>query len=329
MTQTTESPLVLGAMMFGTRIDEQTSFAILDRFVERGGRWIDTADCYAFWASDSGRGGDSERLLGRWLAARPGVRDRVRIATKLGAEPLSPGSAPDRREGLSAGAVRSAFAGSLDRLGVDRVDLLWVHQEDRSVPIEETVAALAELTAAGTVDRVGASNHPAWRIERARAYAAAIGARPFDAFQLNATYLRPRPGTLPDGVVHRFGVLGDEQRDYAAENGIEVWAYTPLLSGAYDNPAKPIPAVYEHPGNAARLAALDDVSAASGATRGQVVLAWLLTQGLRPMLGGSRVDQLDAALDGVALRLTPEQRERLDAADRFRWADPYPVAHAR
>lgn len=82
------SPLVLGAMMFGTAVDEDTSFALLDRFVERGGVWIDTADCYAFWASDDGRGGASERVLGRWLAARPGVRDRIRIATKIGAEPL-------------------------------------------------------------------------------------------------------------------------------------------------------------------------------------------------------------------------------------------------
>ena len=177
MIDAKESPLVLGAMMFGTRIDEPTSFAVLDRFVERGGVWIDTADCYAFWASESGRGGDGERLLGRWLAARPGVRDRVRIATKLGAEPLEPGSWPARREGLSAGAVRTAFAGSLERLGLDRVDLLWVHQEDRSVPIEETVDALGELVSAGSVDRVGASNHPAWRVERARAHALSTGSR--------------------------------------------------------------------------------------------------------------------------------------------------------
>jgi aryl-alcohol dehydrogenase-like predicted oxidoreductase len=75
------SPLVLGAMMFGTAIDEPTSFALLDRFVEAGGEWIDTADCYSFWADDSGHGGASEALLGRWFAARPGVRERVKIAT--------------------------------------------------------------------------------------------------------------------------------------------------------------------------------------------------------------------------------------------------------
>ncbi|BCJ47432.1 oxidoreductase [Actinoplanes ianthinogenes] len=320
MIDKTYCPLVLGAMMFGTGVDEETSFALLDRFVERGGVWIDTADCYSFWASDTGFGGDSERVLGRWLAARPGVRERVRIATKLGAEPLRPGSWPDGRAGLSPEAVRAAFAGSLERLGVDRVDLLWLHQEDRSTPIEDTVGALAGLAA----DRFGVSNHPAWLVERGRAHARAIGVRPFDAMQLNATYLRPRPGTLPPGVVHRFGVLSDEQADYAAEHGMDLWAYTPLLSGAYDNPAKPIPEVYDHPGNAARLTALDEVAAETRAARGQVVLAWLLSRGIRPMLGGSKVHQLDSAFDGVALELSADQVRRLDAADHSAWADPYP-----
>jgi aryl-alcohol dehydrogenase-like predicted oxidoreductase len=310
----TVSPLVLGAMMFGTRIDEETSFALLDRFVEGGGVWIDTADCYAFWASDSGQGGDSEALLGRWLAARPGVRERVRIATKLGAEPLWPGSWPRHREGLSARAVRAAFEGSLRRLGVDAVDLLWLHQEDRRVPIEQTVDAVAELVATGAVHRVGASNHPAWRVERARRHAADTGAVPIDAFQLSASYLRPRPGTSPPGNEHPFGVLDDEQRDYAEVNGIEVWAYTPLLGGAYDNPDKEIPEVFDHPGTTRRLAELDKAAAELGAARGQVVLAWLRAHGIRPMLGGSTLAQLDSALTGVRLDLPAELLARMDAA---------------
>jgi len=300
-------------MMFGTTIDEKTSFALLDRFVERGGVWIDTADCYSFWASESGQGGDSERVIGRWLAARPGMRERVRISTKLGAEPLWAGSWPERRAGLSRRAVLDAFAGSLDRLGVDSVDLLWLHQEDRTVPIEETVEALAELTGQGLARRVGASNHPAWRVERARAHARSIGALPLDALQLNSTYLRIRPGTLPPGVVHPFGVLSDEQLDYARTHGLEVWAYTPLLSGAYDNPEKEIPKVYDHPGTTRRLEALDSVAGELGASRGQVVLAWQVARGIRPMLGGSRVEQLDIALDGVRLELSPEQFERLSS----------------
>lgn len=305
------SALVLGAMMFGTRVDERTSFALLDRFLERGGVWIDTADCYSFWASADGLGGASERVIGRWLAERPGARERVRISTKLGAEPRWAGSWPASRSGLSARAVRDAFAGSLDRLGVETIDLLWLHQEDRTVPIEETVEALAELTASGAARRVGASNHPAWRVERARSHARAIGAVPIDALQLNATYLRPRPGTNPTS--HPFGVLSDEQRDFADTHGLELWAYTPLLSGAYDDTAKPVPEEYDHPGNARRLEALDQVAAELGATRGQTVLAWHVAHGVRPMLGGSRVDQLDVAMDAVGRVLTADQTARLDA----------------
>lgn len=312
MTRTT--PLVLGAMFFGTTIDEDTSFAVLDRFVERGGTWIDTADCYSFWTSDSGQGGDSERVLGRWLAARPGLRERVRIATKLGAEPLWAGSSKQRQLGLSTRAVREAFAGSLDRLGVGRVDLLWLHQEDRSTPIEETVDAVGELVTAGTVGRVGASNHPAWRVERARAHARGSGQQPIDALQLNHTYLSRRPGSPHPTVVHRFGLFTDEHRDLAAVHGLEIWAYGPLLSGAYDNPSKPIPAVFDHPGTDRRLAALDEVAAAHGATRGQVVLAWLVAQGIRPILGVSTPAQLESGVDGAALDLSLEQLARLDAA---------------
>jgi aryl-alcohol dehydrogenase-like predicted oxidoreductase len=308
------TPLVLGAMFFGTTIDEDTSFALLDRFTERGGSWIDTADCYSFWTSATGQGGDSERLLGRWLAARPGIRDQVQISTKIGAEPLWAGSWPQASAGLSRRAVQAAFAGSLDRLGVDHVDLLWLHKEDRTVPIEQTVDAVGELVAAGTVRRVGASNHPAWRVERARAHAAASGMLPIDALQLNHTYLPIRPGSQHPTVRHRFGVLADEQRDYAAEHGLEVWAYGPLLSGAYDNPAKPIPEVFDHPGTARRLAVLDELTAATGASRGQIVLAWLVAHGIRPILGGSKPYQLEAALDGAALALSAEQLAHLDRA---------------
>ena len=310
-----KSPLVLGAMLFGTRIDEDTSFALLDRFVEAGGEWIDTADCYAFWESESGFGGDSERLLGRWFAARPGVRDRVKLATKLGSEPTVKGGWPERRMGLSATAVRDAFSGSLDRLGLDRVDRLWLHLEDRSIPIEETVDAVAGLVAAGQVDRVGASNHPAWRVERARHHALSTGTLPIDALQHNATYLRPRPGTLVPGVAHRYGILSDEQRDFAATEGLDIWAYTPLMLGAYDNPAKEFPEVYDHLGNAARLEVLSDAAAALGMQRGQVVLSWLVASGIRPMLGGSKLDQLDLALEAAAFTLPQEWLERLDAVD--------------
>jgi aryl-alcohol dehydrogenase-like predicted oxidoreductase len=115
-------------------------------------------------------------------------------------------------------------------------------------------------------------------------------------------------------VVHPFGVLSDEQVDIARELRMEVWAYTPLLSGAYDDPGKEIPEVYDHPGNTRRLEALDEVARQTGATRGQVVLAWFVSQGIRPILGGSKPYQLEAALDGVALALDDEHLALLDVA---------------
>jgi aryl-alcohol dehydrogenase-like predicted oxidoreductase len=314
----TTSRLVLGAMMFGTTIDEPTSFALLDRFVDAGGEWIDTADCYSFWASDTGLGGASEELLGRWLAARPGMRERVKISTKFGAEPRVAGDWPASRTGLSRAAIRSQFESSLRRLGTDHVDLAWAHMEDRSTPIEDTADAIAELVTEGTAMRIGTSNHPAWRVERARAHARARGVEPITALQHSRTFLQTRPGIHPPGQNHRFGVLDDELLDLATVEGLEIWAYTPLLSGAYDNPAKRIPQQYDHLGTTRRLEVLDEVAAETGLTRGQVVLSWLAggTPATRPILGGSKLDQLDAALLAVAYEMPADLRERLDAVER-------------
>ena len=123
--------LVLGTMYFGTRTDEATSFAMLDRYVDAGGRVLDTANCYSFWTSPTGHGGQSEAVIGRWLAANAGLRDELVIATKVGQEPVDGGGV----EGLSAAVVGAGGgAQSAERLGVDVIDLYWAHGEDRSVP---------------------------------------------------------------------------------------------------------------------------------------------------------------------------------------------------
>ena len=182
------SDLVLGTMYFGTRTDRDTSFALLDRFVEAGGRWIDTANCYAFWADESGHGGQSEAMLGDWLRANPGVRQRVGIATKVGVEPDDSGHA----EGLSADAVRRGAEASLARLGVDRVDLFWAHARDLATPIEETAEAMGALVTDGRAARLGLSNHPTWLVERARAHARPGGSSP------SPHSSSPRPTSSPD-----------------------------------------------------------------------------------------------------------------------------------
>ncbi|MFI7073434.1 aldo/keto reductase [Micromonospora sediminicola] len=310
------SVLSLGAMLFGTATDEATSYAVLDRYVEAGGTFVDTSDNYAFW-QNGGQGGESEELLGRWRRSR-GVGDEVVFATKLGARPLAPGTSYlDNAEGLSAKVIRESAERSRERLGLDRIDLLYAHIEDHDVPLRETVEGFAELVAEGTVGLLGASNHRAWRVERARAIAAAAGLPGYEVLQYHRSYLPSRvdlPNALaPDGDV---GWVGPDLASYLrAEPGLTLVAYSPLLKGAYVKSER-LGEEYALPSTPARLAALRAVADETGATVNQVVLAWLMGGDLPaiPLVGCSSVAQLDEALGAVDLELTAEQRARLDAA---------------
>ena len=290
--------LVLGTMYFGTRTDEATSFALLDRFVGAGGRILDTANCYSFWSSPTGHGGQSEALIGRWLAANPGLRDELVIATKVGVEPTDDGGV----EGLSAAVIQRESARSLERLGVDAIDLYWAHGEDRATDLEETVAAFGALVSAGVVRRLGVSNHPTWRVERARAIAERLGVEPWTALQLTTSYVEPRPGAPVPGKDHRFGFVSDETVDYLDEHPeLELWVYSPLVQGSYDRADRPFPDAYDHPGTTERLAELTHRAEALGVPRSRVVLAWMLARGWKPIVGVSSLEQLDSALASVSL----------------------------
>jgi aryl-alcohol dehydrogenase-like predicted oxidoreductase len=310
------SVLALGAMLFGSVTDEATSFALLDRYAEAGGTFIDTSDNYAFWV-DGGQGGQSEELLGRWRRSR-GIGGEIVIATKLGARPLAPGTSyTDNPEGLSAKAIRESAERSRERLGMERLDLLYAHIEDHTVPLQETVEAFGALVADGTVGLLGVSNHATWRVERARALAAAAGLPGYEVLQYAHTHLRPRTdvpdGLFPDGSL---GHAGPDLLSYLrAEPGLTLVAYSPLLRGAYSRPER-LPADFDHPGTPPRLAALRDVARETGATVNQVVLARQIGGGLPivPLAGVSTPAQLEENLAAVDLELTEEQRARLDAA---------------
>ncbi|GAA1160433.1 aldo/keto reductase [Kribbella jejuensis] len=303
-------------MEYGTRIDQQTSFRLLDAFVDAGGEWIDTANCYAFWQDPSGHGGQSEELLGRWLAQRPGVRDRIKLATKVGCEPLWPGSYPEHSEGLSTQAIDSALETSLRRLGVDHIDLYWAHRDDRSTPLEETVAAFGKHATNGTIGRIGLSNYALWRAERMQGLAQQQGVAGPTALQLRYSYLQPRPFVRDHSHDHRFGWITDEVLDYAENNpDQQLFAYSPLMSGAYENRAdRPIDPAFDHPGTTRRLEALNDVASSLDTTRSAVVLAWLAggTPAITPIVGISTEPYLTTALTGANLQLTAEQRQQLD-----------------
>ena len=308
-------PVALGAMTFGTVQDEAASFALLDQYVDAGGSWVDTANCYAFWESADQRGGASETMLGRWFAARPGARDQVQLSTKVGCEPAGPGTYPEATEGLGAVTIERALEESLARLGTDHVELFWAHRDDRSTPLAESTGAFAAQVAAGKVGRLGLSNYTLWRAERARGIAAQHGWAAPSALQLRYSYLQPRPFVRDAVHDHRFGWITDEVLDYATtETGWELWAYSPLLSGAYDRQDRPVPEAYDHPGTARRLAALTTVAGDLGVPRSAVVVAWMIasTPQIRPVLGVSTPAQLESALVGARLKLTDDQVAALD-----------------
>jgi len=338
------SVLSLGAMLMGSRTDEATSFAILDRFVEAGGTFIDTSGNYAFWVNGT-QGGESEELLGRWRRSR-GIGDEIVIATKVGARPLAPAAGFVRTDGsviqmdgLSAKAIRESAERSIARMGVSRLDLMYAHVEDTSVPLSETVEGFAELVTSGFVGLLGVSNTWSWRVERARSLAAAAGLPGYEVLQYSYTYLRPftgRPIWLsPDGDL---GTAGPDLLSYlrdsgssgssgssspigslgsgASGSGMTLVAYSPLLGGGYVREDRPLGPEFDHAGTERRLSALRAVAAETGATLNQVVLAWMMGGELPviPLVGASSVAQLEDSLGAVDLELSAEQRARLDAA---------------
>jgi aryl-alcohol dehydrogenase-like predicted oxidoreductase len=307
------SNLCLGLMNFGSSVDEATSFAILDRFAEAGGTFVDTANNYHIWHT-GGTGDESEELLGRWLRSR-GTRDRTVVATKVGARPPA-GSGqvwPDVWEGLAAPTVRAGIEGSLRRLGTDHVDVYYAHVEDRGVPVAETAGAFAGLVASGATRLIGCSNHTAWSAATFRQYALDHGLPHHTCLEQRHTYLRP----APDSEWGARGYAGEDLRDFvAAHDDLTLTAYGSLVLGAYTRADKPLPAPYDHPGSHRRIAVLREVAAELGVTPNQVVLSWQIGGELPvvPVVGVSSVTQLDELLAAVDLDLAPELRARLDTA---------------
>lgn len=311
------STIALGTMWMGTRTDEATSFAILDRFVEAGGTFIDTANNYNAWGLGHGR--DSEDLIGRWLASR-GIRDQVKIATKLGAakkDPRLPLSTtpPTNYQGLAADTIDREAHESLRHLGIDRVDVLYGHVDDRDTALAETVGAFGALQSEGVVGVTGISNVAVWRVVEAREEAMRQGIAPYGLVQQQYSYIHPTP------KIGRMNFVTPELLDYAASTGVDgrqplaVTAYSPLHQGSLTRTDKPLWGGVDHPTTHARLRLLHEVARDVGATPNQVALAWLLGAEVPviPIVGASSLAQLEETLGAAELDLDPEVRARLDA----------------
>jgi aryl-alcohol dehydrogenase-like predicted oxidoreductase len=320
---TVVSTLCLGTMTFGAESDEQVAHKQLDRFLEQGGNFLDTADVYA--------DGESETIIGRWLAARSGVRDQVVVATKA-RFPMGDGL---NEVGLSRVRLTRALDASLRRLGVDTIDLYQAHAWDPLTPIEETLRFFDDAVHAGKIQYVGVSNFIGWQLQKAALLARHLGLAPIVTlqpqynllqraveFELSQVCVNERIGILPWSPLGGGWLTGKYQRDSAPtgntrlgedpERGMEAYARR--------NPEERTWRVID---------AVGSVAKARGVSMAQVALAWLVD---RPavtsvILGARTLEQLDDNLGAAELHLSTEETARLDQAstpivDDYPYGDP-------
>ena len=303
------SELCLGAMTFGEEwgwgASAEESRKLFERFAEAGGNFIDTANYYT--------NGSSERIVGELVRSE---RERFVVATKytLSGRRDDPNGGGNQRKSL----VQSLDA-SLERLGLDYIDLYWVHVWDRFTPIEETLRALDDAVRAGKVLHVGISDAPAWVVARGNAIAELRGQTPFAAIQV--------PYSLLERSVEREVLPMAESLGVA----VTVWSVlgSGLLSGKFSGGQRPSGTrlgdrseygdrISER--NLAIAAEVDRVAAELACTSSQVALAWVRAQkrgNLIPILGVRRLSQLEDNLGALSLELPEPQLERLEAASRI------------
>lgn len=323
------SEVSLGCMLMGSATDRATSYDMLDRFVEAGGDFLDTANCYAWWVGQGEFVGDeSETLVGQWLQERHN-RDRVFVATKVGGRLKDVKRIRDEQgnvywdrvrdeyEYLPAQVIRRDIENSLRRLQTDYVDLYYAHIDDRVTPQEETLEALNRLVEEGKVRFIACSNFRTWRLERARQISAAHDWASFVAIQQQYSYLRPKPGA-------DFGIAvnaDDELLDYLRSNEeVTLIAYSPLLKGIYESEKKR-EAYYNWPlfnscDAEVRLEALTKMAHELNVSNHQLVLAWLLHHQPRviPIIAASSVGQYEHNMAALDIQLTAEQMAVLNSA---------------
>jgi aryl-alcohol dehydrogenase-like predicted oxidoreductase len=296
------APLVFGGNVFGWTADEATSHALLDRFVAAGLDAIDTADVYSRWAPGN-RGGESETIIGEWLAASPRRRDQVVIITKVGSD-----------KGLAGNRVLEAADASLKRLRTDRIDVYLAHKPDPSTPIDETLRAFEQLMRQGKVRAIGSSNDTAAQLRQALDVAARQGLPRFEVQQ-------------PEYNLYDRGGYERALRELCIAEGLGVITYYSLASGFLSGKYRSSDdlklsargagvAGYLDARGFRILGALDEVAQAHAAKPAEVALAWLIArEGVTaPIASATSIEQLESLVRATELTLAPEEIERLTAA---------------
>ncbi|WP_317042918.1 aldo/keto reductase [Arcticibacter eurypsychrophilus] len=299
------SSLCLGGNVFGWTVDQQTSFRILDEFIDLGFNFIDTADVYSKWAPGN-KGGDSESIIGSWLKQN-NKRDQIVLTTKGGSE-MGPGL-----KGLSSAYITKAVEDSLSRLQTNYIDLYLSHFDDLETPVEETLEAYAKLISAGKIRVIGASNFSPERLKQALD-ASDKGLPKYENFQMQYNLVER------EAYEKQYAAL-------TAQYHVGVTTYFSLASGFLTGKYRSEKDLskstrgqgvkkYLNEKGIDVLTSLDNVSTRHNATPAQVALAWIIAQpGITaPVVSATSIDQLDDISKAASLRLSAEEIAELNEA---------------
>jgi len=300
-TELVVSALCLGTGSFGTAIRGDELDRLVASFLEAGGCFFDSAHCYAFWKPNGL--GASERELGASLR-RLGCWEDVVVATK-GGHP--DGGADYRRPDayLSEEVIASDLDESLSRLGVECVDLYYLHRDDPRMPVDEIVGILNREIERGRVRHIGASNWSVSRMAAANAYAVRKGLHGFVASELQWSLATPNWEPEPDPTTR---YVTPEDAAWHASNGVPIAAYSATANGYFAGTAQS-KGLYGNPGNRERRTRARELAARLGCTPTQVALAYLLHQGPRvvPLFGTTNQEHLREAVGAASVVLEAEQ----------------------
>ena len=296
------APLGLGGNVFGWTADERASSAILDAFVDAGGTMIDTADVYSAWVPGH-KGGESETVIGRWLKRDPSKRNKIVIATKVG---FMAGLAPD--------TIAPSCEASLQRLGIDVIDLYYHHKDDPIVPLADSLGAMDALVKAGKVRAIGLSQYSPERLEEAMRTAEANGLERPCALQTwyNMVEREKLEGPLRNAAMnHGLGIIPF----YGLANGFLTGKYRSKDDLGKSTRGDRVAEYLEGKGMRV-LSALDDIAAETARPLAAVALAWTNAQpGITASLASATsIDQLKQLTSALDLQLTADQLARLDEA---------------
>ena len=290
----------LGTMYFGSKVDEKTSFDILDFYAAQGGTFLDSANKYASWIPGF-KGGESEMLIGKWMNERKN-RSSMLISSKVG---FAYGEIP---RSLKKEIIIAECEKSLKRMKVETIDLYFAHAFDTQTPLTETMEAFYQLKRSGKIRFAGASNFYAWQLAEANSIANQQAWEGFCCLQQRHTYLEP---TLRASFGTQL-LLTPEIANYCETNEITSMAYSPLLAGAYVNAQKPIPIQYQSVTSDFRLKVLKEIATELNVSANAVVLAWMIQTKTIPMVTGSSVNQINENFSALKFKLADEQLQRLE-----------------